>query len=935
MYTNVSNDFLEVLARPSRHFAARFKDNGTLVDLNVKTIKATTGTCGGSQFAVGCAYAGYIEVTAKYTDLLLEGKELQLELGLLLDDDSYEWIPFGFWTVQKPKKSTDMMTFQAVDRMAGKLHEDYETNLTYPATIANVLSELSTNTGLTIHCNLQTTQQIAVPIEGVTQRGALAVIAATLLGNAWIDRNGEVWITSVGGGTSVRINYDYVKTHPEMDEESTEITGVKVYTVAGQTDTWIERGSGNEVVLSDVYMTDTILDAVKSNVIGLVYGGGNVSFMGNPLLDPSDIIYFRGGADMVEYMLVTENNEEIVAGGDVNIVGLDYTSYDVPCMEIVQEFDGGLLTTVSAPGQFEVTEQTYTVGAVTEELRRQAKEIATTQAEAQTAQQSADNAMTTANGKNKIYYQNNAPSSGMSEGDLWFDTDGGNAIYEYKKTGSNPDTYAWTLRQLGQGSIAAGSITANELNVNSLSAISANLGSVNVGGVNNEDGVITIKDANNQTIGYWNNTGINAQAGTIGPWYIGSSGIYNGKSSLNSSASGTYIGTDGISGTDSGGSYTITPGGNLILEDTLSDATQTAVILNIIKQATRNYIQLLPGSLIASNYNSSTPLCTFGVDVYSGVYSGRIGLYSTNGNALYYNAREGRLDFVRTSDGALITNQYNNSQYPLIRNHNNGNISVSASGVGLYLGYENTTNLDFLHGKAAMDANGNFTALGNITSAKTSGQAAVYASNGASKNRIFIYADSSNGQAGLYSYDASNTARAILVRDHNSNDITAYGAWSFNGGVKDYVLTSGGMPIVCVTSNGNRLGQFSASSPTLISVYMQNGTSGSGYTRSTITVSSSDKRMKKNIEDCNVLALPLINAIHMRQFDWISNDEHQNIGFIADELESIDSKLAVGGGYDEENRMIVKSVDTFYLLGYAIKAIQELSAEVSRLKGAS
>ncbi len=369
-------------------------------------------------------------------------------------------------------------------------------------------------------------------------------------------------------------------------------------------------------------------------------------------------------------------------------------------------------------------------------------------------------------------------------------------------------------------------------------------------------------------------------------------------------------------------------------------------------------------------------------------------------NAGIHLEDDGYITFYQPRDHALLVNTYNDTDYNLIRNHNNGNISVSASSGGLYLGYENTTIVDFFHGKASIDSagtiatkgsiyvgankanpysdvgtwvgnNGNITlvldstsgvgggiyfgykgvntysagirlggagaieVLGNLVASKSSGQAGVYASNGGTSNRIFIYADASNGQAGLYSYSADNINRAILIRANNSNDITAYGVWTFNGGVKDYVLTSGGMPIACVTSNGNRLGQMSAYSSTSISVYMQNGTSGSGYARSTIAVSSSDKRMKKNIEDCNVLALPLINTIRMRQFDWISNDEHQNIGFIADELESIDSKLAVGGGYDEENRMIVKSVDTFYLLGYLVKAIQELSAEINKLKGAA
>lgn len=74
-------------------------------------------------------------------------------------------------------------------------------------------------------------------------------------------------------------------------------------------------------------------------------------------------------------------------------------------------------------------------------------------------------------------------------------------------------------------------------------------------------------------------------------------------------------------------------------------------------------------------------------------------------------------------------------------------------------------------------------------------------------------------------------------------------------------------------------------------------------------------------------ALELVNRMQVRQFDW-KKGGHQNIGFVADELEKIDPKLALGGGYDENGKMDVKQINSPYLLNYAIKAIQELNAKV-------
>jgi hypothetical protein len=105
-------------------------------------------------------------------------------------------------------------------------------------------------------------------------------------------------------------------------------------------------------------------------------------------------------------------------------------------------------------------------------------------------------------------------------------------------------------------------------------------------------------------------------------------------------------------------------------------------------------------------------------------------------------------------------------------------------------------------------------------------------------------------------------------------------------------------------------------------------TTKSYYTRKFYSGSApSDIRLKENIEDSEVNALELVNRMQVRQFDW-KKGGHQNIGFVADELEKIDPKLALGGGYDENGEMDVKQINAPYLLNYAIKAIQELSATV-------
>lgn len=90
---------------------------------------------------------------------------------------------------------------------------------------------------------------------------------------------------------------------------------------------------------------------------------------------------------------------------------------------------------------------------------------------------------------------------------------------------------------------------------------------------------------------------------------------------------------------------------------------------------------------------------------------------------------------------------------------------------------------------------------------------------------------------------------------------------------------------------------------------------------------TSDIRLKKNIKNSKIKALEAVDLMQVRQFDW-KNGWHQDIGFVADELEEIDPNLTLGGGYDENGEMDIKQINAPYLLNYAIKAIQELSAVV-------
>ena len=184
-----------------------------------------------------------------------------------------------------------------------------------------------------------------------------------------------------------------------------------------------------------------------------------------------------------------------------------------------------------------------------------------------------------------------------------------------------------------------------------------------------------------------------------------------------------------------------------------------------------------------------------------------------------------------------------------------------------------------------------------------------------------LYGGNANSKTAIGMWDLRNN-RGILVYQDVDNG-TLYLDGSKNIWVRDW--NNGSRRPCCSGTQTQTRVAYVYCNASNFCVNGQHGTDN--YSTKRITMSTSDIRLKKNIRNTEVIsALDLINNIKIRSFDWIDREEdyHRKIGFVADELEQLDNKLVVGGGYDSDGCMDVKGVDTFYLLGYVVKAIQEM-----------
>lgn len=90
---------------------------------------------------------------------------------------------------------------------------------------------------------------------------------------------------------------------------------------------------------------------------------------------------------------------------------------------------------------------------------------------------------------------------------------------------------------------------------------------------------------------------------------------------------------------------------------------------------------------------------------------------------------------------------------------------------------------------------------------------------------------------------------------------------------------------------------------------------------------TSDERLKANIKPCSKTTLDIINKIRLYEFDWLTDGSHEDIGHIAQQVETIAPDLAY---YNEKTDVF--SVKESRMIRYLWKAVQELSDKVEKLE---
>lgn len=291
MYNTSQNYKDKILNDSTQHELNIYIDNNKIEPNHIIDFKSTLELFNNNEFCLGCTPEIDIEFEIDKRDLPESYDEVYIESGL-----TDELIPVGKFTIQKPIEDDGFkVKIKATDYMKKFEDNNYDgSNLSYPATILQVLQDICTKIGVELGSTsfLNSDKQIAVYDNTVSARTYLSYIAEQAGGFAVIGRDGKLYIKTFGQDT-VNVDINLFKDYKWGDKfKVSKVSyedGVQDYKFGDNTADTIYINQNNMYIV-DSEQIENIYNQIKDFEV--------YSFEGETIIDPAydigDILIIEG-----------------------------------------------------------------------------------------------------------------------------------------------------------------------------------------------------------------------------------------------------------------------------------------------------------------------------------------------------------------------------------------------------------------------------------------------------------------------------------------------------------------------------------------------------------------------------------------------------------------------------------------------------------------
>lgn len=300
-------------------------------------------------FTLGGAVSASVEIQLDKAQIsqVSHGMQISVELGQELPGGT-EWLPMGVYYVTEPLADDDRLTVKASDALAAKFDREYEPldGFDFAAeggvSSTALLVALCDRRGVQVDVSELDTIALKGAPDGFTERQIIGFIAALYGGFAQMSRTGVLQIRTFRKTDKKVTADDYYENGMEKAGYDFCVQWIKCYNEISELTMVLGDVSAQQgIYLESIWMNSAILQGLWEKLQGFSYVPvTELSFFGNPLIDPGDIITMED---------------------------LSGVSADVPVMRISHEYDGGIITRVTANGQAETSSP---AGPLGQQLRR-------------------------------------------------------------------------------------------------------------------------------------------------------------------------------------------------------------------------------------------------------------------------------------------------------------------------------------------------------------------------------------------------------------------------------------------------------------------------------------------------------------------------------------------------------------------------------------
>lgn len=310
----VSNDFMTAVVQPQRTIKTKVVFNGadTLTgdDLDGCVVSLSMRSDGeaADRLSFGSATAASVKIQIRMpsTPIALTNGTVEPYIGLVLADNSIEYCPLGFFHITSIDTSDDWQTvdIEAHDGM-GRLTAAYVPTISAPCTAEDIIDDIAAQYSITLSSFTFPTINLDTIYEG-TVKETIGWIAGLMGMNARFNRDNELDF------------YYYDTTSPVLtiDREIQYMRGVTILAddvviqsvISGTRDNELIAGSGYGMSSYNPYMTQTQLDAIAPDLIGITYKPLTAAWRGNPAVEVGDVVSVvdKNGVSLVAPVMVID-----------------------------------------------------------------------------------------------------------------------------------------------------------------------------------------------------------------------------------------------------------------------------------------------------------------------------------------------------------------------------------------------------------------------------------------------------------------------------------------------------------------------------------------------------------------------------------------------------------------------------------------------------